>query len=151
MSDDRVVDLEQGAIACRRPFDLKVERGDLFVGAHVGDRQRDLVCHLLQERGIHIGILVRLPTTDNEDADPLPADNQGNETGRVDAFCNEPTIVGVQLLSLEIVSHDRALLFEHQAADAILPADLQPGSEVIGGRAFNREEAESVPRGIVDR
>ena len=101
--------------------------------------------------GIHFGKLVWLLTTDGERADRFAADHQGDETVGADPLGQEVTIDGKTLLALEIVAYDGALLVERLTADAFVPADLQADSKEVGGRPLDREKAEFLSPGIVDR
>src|SRR5713226_2888799 len=69
--DNGVVDFEQRAVALRGCRDRRVERRDFLVRLHVFRSEGDLVCGLLEEGGVGLGVLVRARAGYREDANGL--------------------------------------------------------------------------------
>src|SRR2546422_2895698 len=69
--DNGVVDFEQRAVALRGCRDRRVERRDFLVRLHVFDGEGDLVCGLLEEGGVGLGVLARRRACPREDAHGL--------------------------------------------------------------------------------
>jgi len=79
------------------------------------------------------------------------ADHQGDETVGADPLGQQVTIGGIALLAVEIVAHDCALLVECQTADALVSLHLQADAKELGGWSLDRQKAEFLSPGVVDR
>jgi len=132
-------------------LEARLERGDLLVGLHVLDGERDLGGRLLEERGIGLRVLAGGHAGHGQRADGDAPRDEGDDDEGPDAVGQGQVLGGELSLRRKVAAQQGTALLEHPSHVALVGGKLQADDEVRGGQGgLEDEEPEPVRLRVVE-